>query len=247
MKLPRQRFQRLGRVALCVWLLGVLGGCGRLGFDDVIHAGRDATADADVEPSSPTFANLCSFSRYTIIENGIAEDDAVGAMLSSTLSAGCGTAATTGTVSQRDPGVLDPDSGRPLVGSDELVILGGGDGPHRALAYLLRSDTPVVWSGTSPATFSERASGRMLVDGPTSSDHDFALLMVVAEPIGGTRALSASGIGVNGTIAASRWFATEIAPTIATSSLSWLLIEWTNGDADPRPSDGDSYVIIGSG
>jgi hypothetical protein len=132
------------------------------------------------------------------------------------------------------------------VPADQLVVLGGGDGPHRVVRYLLESDTPIEWSGTSPVTFTERSTGRVIVEGPTSASRDYAFVMVVTEPIGGTWALSAQGIGENGTVAAASWFATEIAPAIDSASYAWVIVEWTEADAVPGPSAGDAWIVVES-
>jgi len=222
-----------------LFVLLPLLGCGRARFDD--------TPDAKLETAASGYRGLCGFDHLTVIDNGLTIDDSVGAMLSSTLSAGCHDAPASRTVSQDGAGILDPATNRPLMAADDLVVIGGGDGPNRAIAYLLKADTPVTWSGSSPATFVERATGRTIAMGSTSTSHDYALVMVVSEPIGGTKVLSAAGMQVNGTLAAGYWFANQIAPSIATDLDAWTLVEWTNADADPAPSAGDTFAVLGTG
>jgi hypothetical protein len=221
-----------------VLLLPILG-CGRARFDEISDVKLDTTASG--------FRGLCGFARLTVIQNGLTVDDTVGAMLASSMASGCHTSPAVTTVSQGSPGILDPTTGRPLMAPDDLVVIGGGDGPNRAIAYLLAADTPVTWSGSSQATYKERATGRTLAMGPTSASHDYALVMVVSEPIGGTKILSASGMQVNGTRAAAYWFTTQIAPSLATDQDVWTLVEWSNADADPTPSAGDTFVVVASG
>lgn len=225
--------------------LVLLAACGRLAFEDTPDdAGLEPDAD---EGGGSAFRDLCGFGRMTIVENGIALDDGVGAVLADAVAARCATSPMTRTVSQDDPGILDPATDRPLLAPDDLAVIGGGDGPHRAIAYLLRGDTPVIWSGSSTATYRERATGRVIATGPTSATHDYALVMVVTEPIGGARILSAQGMTGNGTVAAGYWFQTALAPGIATNGATWTLVEWTNADGDPAPSAGDSFVVIAAG
>jgi hypothetical protein len=221
-----------------LYLLVAVAACGRVAFDPIGADAEDGANDA--------LRTLCTFSKVTIVRDDIAVDDGVGATLAAALANGCGTAPATRTVSQDDPGILDAD-GRPLLARDDLAVIGGGDGPQRAIAYLLARDTPVVWTGTSPVTFREQATGRIIVTGPTSPSHDFALVMVVAEPIGGVRVLSASGLGDNGTIAAGQWFENQIAPTITTNTDTWTLVEWTDTDGNSAPSAGDQFTVIESG
>jgi len=222
------------------WLLGplVLLGCGRLDF----AAGPDA---GDV--AGATFRSLCGFAQVTVVQNGLPIDEAAGTTLASAVADGCGVTPAVRVVSQDTPGILDPATDRPLIAADDLVVIGGGDGPNRAIAYLLQSDTPVIWSGSSFATYKERRSGRTIVQGAVSDGHDFALVMVVAEPIGGDLVLSASGMTASGTTAAAYWFATQIAPAITADAHGWELVEWTDADADPAPSAGDTFTVIETG
>jgi hypothetical protein len=217
-----------------------LAGCGRIAFDSPPEDGATGVAASGLHA-------LCAFTQRTVIDNGLTVDDGVGALLDASLSTGCSNAPITRTVSQDDPGVLDPVTGRPLVAANDLVVIGGGDGPNHAIAYLLRDDTPVTWSSSPTPNYRERATGRTLAMGPVTDAHDYALVMVVVEPIGGSRILSASGMNVNGTLAAGYWFQHEIAPAITTDDEMWTLVEWTNADSDPTPSAGDTFVVLASG
>jgi len=217
----------------------VLAGCGRLAFDPV-----------DDPPSTETtFRDLCRFDQVVVIENGLSVDDQVGNSAAAALASGCGATPVTRRVAQDDPGILDPGTGRPLIAADELVVIGGGDGPNRAIAYLLAADTPLVWSDANNlATIRERATDRRIVaDGPFSSSHDYAMVMVIEEPIGGGRVLSAQGLTANGTSAAGSWFATAIAPQVTSSTARWEVIEWTDTDGTPGVTAGDTLVLVDTG
>lgn len=235
------------RATVASWLLLLAAACGRLDFDEVPGGSVVNDAGPDAGSTSIAFRDLCAFDRLTVIENGLAVDDQVGAGLAAAVAVGCAKTPTTRTVDQDDPGILDPSTDRPLIAPDDLVILGGGDGPHRALAYLLDADTPVIWSGGSTATYTNRATGELIVMGPTSSSHDYALLMIVTEPIGGGRILSASGMQANGTKAAGYWFANVLAPAIATDADVWTLVEWTDSDGAAGPTAGDTFTVLASG
>ncbi len=216
-------------------------GCGRLGF-------AEREGDGGDPETSTAFSNLCTFDRVTTIENGLSPDDGVGADLVTALIGGCGVTPVTRTVSQDEPGILDPATGRPLLPPDDLAVNAGGDGPNRAIRYLLEHDTPVVWeSHSSIATYRERSTNRVIATGTISDGHDYGLIMVVREPIGGTRVLSAQGMAVNGTLAAGFWFATRTATAIATDAAEWILIEWTDTDHSGDPSTADRFDVIESG
>ena len=222
----------------------LLVACGRLGFDE-----QPTPGDGGPEPARPEFRALCGYAPLTVIENGVQLDDTVAGALLEAVRAGCASDAPSRTVSQDAPGVLDPVSDRPLLAAGELGVIGGGDGPNRAIAYLLRADTPVTWTTTMNGftTFRERATGRVIVEGPTSNQHDYAFVMVIAEPVGGGHVLSAQGIVANGTIVAGNYFAARIAPSLATNLDAWTIVEWTDSDMTPGPSDGDDLVLVESG
>jgi hypothetical protein len=219
-------------------VLGAIAGCGRVGFDPLDAGGARQFQLRD----------LCGFATQTVVTDAIALDDQAGVDMATALAGVCPDLPDPRTASQDDPGILDPTTNRPLLATDDLAVLGGGDGPQRGLAYLLRADTPVVWSSTGPtATFSNRETGQLIAEGASSDTHDYALVMVVVEPIGGTRVLSASGMVANGTVAAAYYFDNTIAPVLATYALRWVLVEWNNADADPAPSAGDTFTVLGSG
>jgi len=213
------------------WWLLVLVGCGRIGFDPT-------------EPAAPKLAEVCGFDNVTVIENGIAVDDAAGAQLAAALASGCTSSPTERRVSQDDPGILAGD-GRPLLPRNDLAVIGGGDGPNRAIAYLLRDDTPLVW--TDKVTIRERASDRLIVDAPTSETHDYLMVMIVVEPLGGASVLSGQGGTAPGTAAAVLWFATVLAPRLATTAAQWFVVEWTDDDPTAGPSTDDTFTVLDSG
>jgi hypothetical protein len=221
----------------------VLAACGRLGFDE---ATRD---DAGSGEPAVEFRSLCATATLTVIENGNVIDDDVGRRLAAAVQMSCDVTLPTRTVSQDDPGILDSGTDRPLLAADELGVIGGGDGPNRAIAYLLRGDTKITWitAVNGDTTFRERTTNRLIVDGPTNAGRDFAFVQVIVEPISGARLLSAQGITTAGTSVAGAWFETMIAPMLAASTDAWTIVEWTDSDPIAGPSADDDLVIVESG
>jgi len=220
----------------------LLCACGRLGFDATT---TDGAATGDGIPRA-SFGGLCSFDKHTVISDGLADDQATGTTLSTRLAQGCSTSPVVRTVEQDSAGVL-ATNGRPTIPNVELACIGGGEGPNRAIAYLLAGDTPLTWTSGSPITIRERATNRVIVTGPTTQSHDYAFLMVVVDPIGGVHVLSAQGATSNGTLAAGYWFANVMAPAIKSDTRTWIVVEWTNADGESLPSAGDTFTVLGSG
>ena len=223
-----------------------LPGCGRIGFDAVDGAPPKDAKESDANPGVLSFARLCDFSSHVIIESSIDVDNTVGRALAETVKAECAPSTTIRTASQDDPLVVDIDTGRPVTAPQELILLGGGDGPHDVVRYLLEKDTPLRWGG-SPVTITERATSRVIAQGATDSTSDFILLQVIEEPMGGTTSFSAQGLQANGTIAAALYFENSIGQWIAQEDVSWVVLRWTDSDRVNGASVDDSYMIIESG
>jgi hypothetical protein len=228
-------------------VLVLVAGCGRLGFDFV--ESPPPPGDGSAEPETG-FRLACGFAKITKISDGFPLDDAAADVAASAVAAGCATAPAIRRVSQDDPGILDPTTDRLLLPPDELVVIGGGDGPQRAMQYLLERETPITWSTTSSPdtlTVRERGTNRIIAMDTFDNDHDFALVFVAAEPIGDTRILSVQGMTAPGTTAAAAWFARMIAPNIQMLDDVWAVVEWRDSDGVNGVSDGDSFTVIESG
>jgi hypothetical protein len=230
----------VGGAAFAVALVAAMG-CGRLGFDDRVVA--------DAPPFALTFASTCALRSHVLISDGLPIDDAAAHALSESISTACGIPHDRSTVMQDAAGVLDPVTGRPLIAPTSLTVIGGGDVPQRAMRYLLLRDTPLAWTTPAPMMSSivVREDGRVVASGPISATHDYLMLFVVTEPIGGSHVVSAQGALANGTTAAGIWFSTRLAPTLASSSNTWAVVEWTDTDAVMGASTGDTYVVLGEG
>jgi hypothetical protein len=216
-----------------------IASCGRIDF-----APLDGSPDSGPGPNS--FGGLCRFDQITLIQDGNSIDDNVAAMIFAGLRAGCQTNPAMRTVTQNDPGVLDPTTNRPLLQPGELGIMGGGDSSQRGLAYLLQNDTPLVWAPIED-TFTQRATGA-IVSTRTGADskHDYGAVMVVYEPISGAYLVSGQGaIGV-GTTVSGVWFQDQLAPMLRSDVNQWYVVFWSDSDATPGPSAGDTFTIVAS-
>jgi hypothetical protein len=230
----------------------VVTGCGRVDFDALRDARRDDAPTVLPDGVPPdSFVGLCRFGLGTVIQSGITADDNMAATLPPALAAGCATSPIIRVVSQDLAGILDPTSGRPLLPTDDLGVLGGGDAFQRAVAYLIMADTPVVVdaSGTTH-TLIERATGTVIASFPASSlsnTHDVGLVMIVDEPISGGSYLTAFGRSAAGTVAAGVLFTSRIAPAIRTDRHQWYAFEWMDSDVMAGPSAGDTFNVVGAG
>lgn len=190
---------------------------------------------------------MCTFDKLVVIDNGLDADLKVALAAVDDVTTGCAHGFAMRTAAQSAPGVLDAD-GRPLIPADELIVIGGGDGPNRAIAYLLANDTPITWTnGGTTATIIERATGSTIVDSAISATHDYVMVMVVRESIGNTLTLSMQGARTEGTRAAGLWFARDGTDGLTRARDGWAVIEWFDDDGTPGASLPDTMTVIAHG
>ena len=220
-----------------MWLL-LLAGCGRVAFEPLADDGGG---------SGFGFRSLCSYVRVLEIQDLIPADDAAGDAATGALISACNNNPPVMVLSQDAPGVLDPQTDRPLLAPDMVAVIGGGNGPQRAIAYLRANGSPVIWTDNSPITITERSTGDVVVTGEVSATHDYPILFAAPEPISGGAVLSVQGSVAEGTQAAGLWLMTAIEPQLATDPHAWIVGEWTDTDATAGPSAGDTYKLLATG
>lgn len=227
--------------------MALVTGCGRIAFDPRADGSPDSP-DGTPPRGPNSFAALCNAMRLTIIQDGNNVDDPQSMAAATTIAQSCGTSPIVTTVSQNDPGVLDPTTQEPLLPSTELGVLGGGSVVQRALQYLRINDEPLLIGGPGGfVNIDVRATGVRIVDlGPITAAHDYAIIQIIANANTGTRYLSLFGPGGEGTIAAGRWFSTTFASMLATDRNRWYVIEWTDADSSSSVTPADSFVVVGS-
>jgi hypothetical protein len=238
----------MGR-ALAALLL--VAGCGRLAFD----ARSDATtSDGPGDGALPRsgFQTLCSFTSLTQLQDAVAADDYAGSRVLFALFNQCGATQVQATVSQDANGILDPTTNRPLLAADNLAILGGGDAYQRGNAYIVTTSAWPISESNDATTFTwaDRATGTVVLQAPYASltaTHDYGIVVLARDPVGGASILTAFGTGAPGTLAAAYLFEHQLAAAIANDSNRWYVLEWTNNDTDVNPTPPDTFTILGSG
>jgi hypothetical protein len=171
--------------------------------------------------------------------------------LAQTLVTHCPSSQTVREVSQTVADALNPGSGRPVSGSDELLLIAGSSFFQKGAGYMVSNKfAPLTNLGTGQ-TFEIRdsATGAViaseLISAATES-HDIFGLNLAREPSSGSLVLNAYGFTVGGTAAASYYFEQLIAGGVASASKAWYVGEWTDKDGDQKP-DSDEFELIASG
>jgi hypothetical protein len=231
----------VGRALAAVLLAA---GCGRVAFDPLLDAAIDAAP-----PSG--FATLCGFTSLTVIHCGNVSADSDGDMIQAAIATQCAAGQAERTVLQTDPAILNQTTHQPLLAANDLAVAGGGELVENINAYYRAQNAwPVILTGSTTYTWTERATGQVLATGPYSgitATHDYGLVMLLRDPNGVSSVMTGFGFGAPGSLVAVYFFQTVIAPAIASDRHTWYLLEWTNGDADINPSAGDTFSVLGSG
>lgn len=225
---------------------------GDAGASDAGDAGASDAGDlgpTDAGVFTPVrFSDLCNANMATVIHDGDFTDDGIGDRLGVAVSAACGPGFSVRTVDQTDVGILSPIDSRPLLGPDDLALVGGYSLHANVMVYLEPRFTPVTWSRTATDyVLRDRATNSLLRAEPLASidaAHDIGIVQVTLEPLGGTIVLNVFGAQNRGALAAAYYFEQQIAPSLATDTRSYYVVRWTNADGNANPSAGDAYTVI---
>ena len=118
--------------------------------------------------------------------------------------------------------VVDPTTGRPLLGVGIRYFAGGGWYGHPGLNYMDQQKLTVVQINTDGVEYAwiwYLATDATIVKIPTSTltpSNDYFILELAVEPISGTLCFAATGMYAAGTAAAGWFAATNVIPNRAT-------------------------------
>jgi hypothetical protein len=93
-------------------------------------------------------------------------------------------------------------------------------------------------------------AGTAAVDAPRATltpTHSYFLLESVIDPTTNTLMFAIDGFTSEGTVAATWYFVNVMLPSLSTYDQSYYIYEWTNADADPAGSAGDTFRLVTSG
>ncbi len=197
-------------------------------------------------------SSFCKNPRATIVLDGIQTDEIAANALEAAIAAKCSPQVTTRTVAQSSAdGILDPTSGKPLLGpGDTLVTAGGGFG-QSAVRYIEQKDAPIKpFDGGTNGGFIRPGETTPLVQVPLSSltaQHDYFAIYTAIEPDTGTLVLASYGLYGPGTLAAAWFFGETLMNDLGTYGEHFYIYEWTDMDGDMSASAGDTFTLIASG
>jgi hypothetical protein len=222
------------------------GGCG------VACAGTQFCGVSGCE--TVALGKLCSLPTLTVVLSGQSADQAESELLIDALEASCAPAPTISSVLQTESLLLNPVTGQPVAGGNQLLVTLGSGYANNLVRYLETQRIAPVYQfymdGPDPFFEYRRSSNdQVLVHGLRSAetaDHGHFLVQIVREPESGSLTVLAYGFWAEGT-AAARWFlANQVLPALSTYTDTWYIYEWAN-NATPGPDAGDTFTRVDSG
>lgn len=225
--------------------------------NDQKHCGACGTACSNAQFCGQSgcvaarLSSVCQIGKLAVVLDGQDGDDPTGRALSQALVAHCPSPQTSREVPQTVADVLNPSTGQPVSGSDELLLIAGGNYFQKGMGYLVANKlAPLTNLGTFETYEIHDASSNALIASEQIADvsdsHDLFAVQFMREPSSGSLILNAYGFTVGGTAAATFYFTDVIAPNVASVDKAWFVGEWTDKDADKLP-DADELTIIASG
>jgi len=158
-------------------------------------------------------------------------------------------------VEQEASDVLNPVTGQPVAGGNDLLVTIGSAYSNHLVKYLEEERIAPVYQhnggGTVPS-FQFRHSGNdaLLASTPVDTESDTNgnfLVEIVRDPKTGTLILVAYGYWAGGSAAAGWFVGNRVLPALSTFTDSWYIYRWASDNADPAPDDADTFSLIASG
>jgi len=198
---------------------------------------------------SLSMIDLCGHGHTTLLKDGYPADDASNAVMQGAVVANCVPPPVPSVLEKGASGAIDPTTGRPLAGPDNLLTVAGGAFVQKTVGYLDRAGaTPVYLLASDSAQswqyWSRALGGRIVAEMPYaafSPTHDMILIELVRDTATRTPVLIAYGQEAESTAAAAQYIANEMLPNRSRYDKSWYVYEWTAHDP------GGTYSLKASG
>jgi hypothetical protein len=232
---------------------------------DPLHCGDCNTACSSAQFCSPggcksaILSNVCASPAATFLLDGLSTDDAATATLEAGLASNCQPSPKTVVVAQKDSGLINPTTGKPVGGGANMVVIAGGPFGQLLLKYLESTRATPIYSyydasvnqlrarATTDGGMDDGGSDTLVVNAPQSTitdSHSFFVVELMLDPPSGTLMLAIYGVSASGTQAGAWYFVQKMVPARATLDKSWYVYEWTDQDANQMPGDADTFRLV---
>jgi len=196
-------------------------------------------------------SSLCQVGKLVVILDGQYGDDPTGRALAQSLVDHCASSQTVREVSQTVADALNPVNGRPVSGSDELLLIAGSSYFQQGAGYYVTNKfAPLTNLGTQNSfEIRDSSTGALIASelmSETSDSNDLFAVQFMREPSSGSLALNAYGFTVGGTAAATFYFEHVIAANFAGATKAWYVGKWKDENENQQPDESE-FTMIAAG
>jgi hypothetical protein len=228
---------------------------------DGAHCGACGTACADGQfcglaaCHDATLANICTVTKVIVIldtsKNALDGNRVPGRAMGAAIHTACPSAPALSEAEQDSVEALNLTTGRPVSGSNELLVVAGGPVFQNVEGYLEdQKIAPLYWKATDTLSkYSKTANNEVVVSLPIEGDHDshdFFIVQFMHDPASGSLVLNAQGLWLSGTVAAAYQVTNVVLPDLASFNKAWYAYEWTDANGDKAP-DANEITLVASG
>lgn len=230
-----------------------------------IDAGAGGQGGAGGAPSAyvtchpVTIANICAIANAIVIldssKNQSDGNRIPGRAIGAALHEKCTPQPALSEAEQDSVEALNIQSGRPVSGGKELLVVAGGPFYQIVEGYLEdQRIAPLYWNVVNPdaptaSQYVKSSNDEVVLSLPVDEDHDSHDLFIIQfmrDPASGSLALNAQGLWLSGTNAAAYQLIEGMLPNLASFDKAWYAYEWTDKDDDKAP-DLNEMELIDSG
>jgi len=197
------------------------------------------------------FSSLCQIGKVVVILDGQVGDDPKGRALAQALVDHCPSSQSVREVSQTVADALNPSNGHPVSGSDELLVIAGGNYFQKGADYMVMNKFAPLTNFLTSDSFEIRDSSsnaliasQLVAD--TSDSNDLFTVQFMREPNSGSLVLNAYGFTVGGTAAAAYYFEQSIMADVPGPAKAWYVGKWTDANSNSLP-EMNEFTLIASG
>jgi hypothetical protein len=195
-----------------------------------------------------TLSNVCAVSQIIVILDDAEGNRTAGKAIGAALAEHCESAPVLTEAEQDSAELVNFQTGRPVSGGGELLVVAGGPFFQVVQGYLEEAGAaPLYWYvGDDFSAYRKTADDATVVSLPLETDHDshdYFIIQFMRDPASGSLVLNAQGLWLSGTNAAVYLLENAVLTDLAAYDEAWYAYEWTDADGDMAADLGEIDLI----